>query len=246
MKDTRKEDSLLDLIKVLAQALAIAVVFQTVLYKPFNIPSGSMRPTLLEGDYVFVSKFSYGYSIHSIPFAPPLFSGRILASQPERGDVVVFKAPNETSKNFIKRLVGLPGDEIQMIEGALHINGQPVSRQRGEDFVTKSSFGIDVRVETYQETLENGTTYTTLDLTKDGAVDNTPVYVVPEGHFFFMGDNRDNSQDSRYTQVVGFVPFELLVGRAEIIFFSVDQDTRIWEPWKWPTSIRWSRFFTKL
>ena len=246
MNSVNEKDGFYDLIKVVVQALLIAVVFQTILYKPFNIPSASMRPTLLEGDYVFVSKFSYGYSRFSIPFSPPLFDGRIFGSQPERGDVVVFKTPNDPTKHYIKRLVGLPGDTLQMIDGVLHINGEAIARVRGEDFVTKTAFGLDAPVETYVETMDTGKTYATLDLTKNGAVDNTGVYEVPEGHYFMMGDNRDNSQDSRYTQVIGYVPFDYLVGRAEIIFFSVDQDTHIWEPWEWPTGIRWSRFFTKL
>ena len=246
MADETKKDGLGELVKVVVQALLIALVFQTFLYKPFNIPSGSMMPTLRIGDYVFVSKFSYGYSRFSLPFNIPLFDGRIWAGEPERGDILVFKTPREPEKNYIKRLIGLPGDEIQMKEGVLHINGEPVSRVRGEDFVAPSPFGIAQNQETYIETLDTGTTFTTLDLSKNSSVDNTEIYRVPAGHYFMMGDNRDNSQDSRYQSVVGFVPFEYLVGRAEIIFFSIDPDTHIWEPWEWPTGIRWDRFFTAL
>jgi signal peptidase I len=236
--------------KIVVQALAIAMVVRVFFFQPFNIPSGSMKSTLLIGDYLFVSKLSYGYSRFSFPFSPNLFSGRILASEPKRGDVVVFRLPQDESIDYIKRVIGLPGDEIQMKDGVLNINGQAVPKRYVDDF---SNIECDpyfrhcrrVTYKRYEETLPEGLKYTVLDLEPDGDYDNTPAYKVPPGHYFMMGDNRDNSSDSRAT--VGFVPFDNLIGRAEIIFFSaaVDEPDRMrWlTPWTWPFDIRWSRFF---
>ncbi len=229
-----------ELIRTLIYAVLIAVVIRTFAYEPFNIPSGSMIPTLLVGDYLFVSKFSYGYSRYSLPFGPDLFSGRVLGDRPERGDVVVFKLPSDPSTDFIKRVIGLPGDRIQMIESVLHINGEPVKRERTDDFRFTRRDGVDVSIPQFIETLPNGRSYRTLDQTPNGPLDNTSVYQVREGFYFMMGDNRDDSQDSRVTFAVGQVPAENLVGRAEIMFLSTNGTGHYIRFWK---SIRWNRLF---
>jgi signal peptidase I len=227
--------------RTLVYAVAIALGVRTLLYEPFNIPSGSMKPTLLIGDYLFVSKFAYGYSKHSLPFSVPLFEGRLFGSLPERGDVVVFKLPSDNRTDYIKRIVGLPGDDLQVIDGILHVNGEAAARVRVEDFHDDdgSSNGSTAR---YRETLPHGKSFDVLDLTTRGSLDNTRVYKVPEGHVFAMGDNRDNSLDSR-VDGVGFIPIENLIGRAEIIFFSTNGSARLWEIWKWPTTVRYGRLF---
>ena len=192
----KKEGGIAETVRVLFNALIIALVIRTFLFQPFNIPSGSMIPTLLVGDYLFVSKYSYGYTHYSLPFSPRIFSGRVLGGTLKRGDVVVFRLPKDDSIDYIKRVIGLPGDKIQMIDGVLNINGEPVKRERIDDFVTDDD-GVMQRVKRYKETLTNGVVYTTLDLTENGFYDNTPVYTVPPDHYFMMGDNRDNSTDSR-------------------------------------------------
>jgi signal peptidase I len=241
--ETTKKGGIGEATRVLIQALLIALVIRTFLFQPFNIPSGSMKETLLIGDYLFVSKYSYGYSRFSIPFSPDLFSGRILASEPKRGDVVVFRNPKQDNADFIKRVIGLPGDRIQMIEGVLHINGEAVKRERIDDFLAEEPDGRRLPVPRYRETLPNGVTHTTLDMVENGFYDNTKVYVVPAGHYFMMGDNRDNSTDSRVESAVGPVPFENLIGRAEVIFFSIEEGKSAWAIWEWPWSVRWDRMF---
>jgi signal peptidase I len=198
----------------------VAIVIRTFVLQPFNIPAASMVPTLLVGDYLFVSKYAYGYSHFSLPFSPPLFAGRILPAEPQRGDVVVFRLPKDSSTDYVKRLVGLPGDRIQMKDGVLIINDVPVKRERVDDFIDEDN-GEHVR--RWRETLPNGISYFAIDLQDNGFLDNTQVYTVPPGHYFMLGDNLDNSADSRVLSAVGYVPFENLIGRAEFIFFSIRQ-----------------------
>jgi signal peptidase I len=238
----RREGGFAETLRVIFHALIIALVIRTFLFQPFNIPSGSMIPTLLVGDYLFVSKYSYGYTHYSLPFSPPLFPGRILSGEVHRGDVVVFRLPKDDSIDYIKRVVGLPGDRIQVIDGVLNVNGQPVKREHIDDYVTDDD-GVVQRVKQYRETLPNGVTYTTLDLTDNGFYDNTPVYTVPAGDYFMMGDNRDNSTDSRVLSQVGYVPYENIIGKAQIIFFSIGNGAHAWEVWRWPWTVRWDRLF---
>jgi signal peptidase I len=236
-------ESWIETVKTVVYALLIALVIRTFLFQPFNIPSASMEGTLLIGDYLFVEKFSYGYSRYSFPFGLGPFSGRIFGSAPARGDVVVFKYPRDPSTDFIKRVIGLPGDRIQMINDRLYINDKVVPRTRVQDYI-ESIDGITYRVPQYRETLPNGKSYLALDRFSDGPADNTDVFTVPAGHYFMMGDNRDNSDDSRGS--VGYVPAVNLVGKAELLFFSTDGSAHIWEFWKWPTAIRYSRLFTPI
>jgi signal peptidase I len=232
----RAGGGIFETIKTMVYAVLIAVAVRTFLYEPFNIPSSSMVPTLLVGDYLFVSKFSYGYSKHSLPFSLPLFSGRIFEGAPERGDVAVFKLPKENKTDFIKRIVGLPGDRIQVKGGILHINGEPVERRQIEDYIYEG-----IVHQQYIETLPGGRQHPIIEINDTSTKDNTGEFVVPPGHYFGMGDNRDNSDDSR--GVVGFIPAENLVGRAEILFFSTDGSAELWELWKVPEATRWDRLF---
>ncbi|PHK96834.1 signal peptidase I [Pseudoroseomonas rhizosphaerae] len=245
---TKKTGGWLESIKTVVYAGLIAVGIRTVAFEPFNIPSGSMIPTLLVGDYLFVSKYAYGYSRHSMPFSPELFQGRIFGSMPARGDVAVFKFPRDNSTDYIKRIVGLPGDRIQMRGGKLFLNGQEVPRE-GLGPYTVEGDGPRMTVRRYRETLPASAgaapvRHEILEASDDGHYDNTAEFVVPPGHVFAMGDNRDNSLDSREMNAVGFVPVENLVGRAEMIFFSVDGSAAWWEVWAWPFAVRWDRLFS--
>lgn len=220
----------------------IALGIRSFAYEPFSIPSGSMIPTLLIGDYLFVSKLSYGYSRYSLPFGIPLIPDRIFFSEPERGDVAVFRLPTDTKVDYIKRIVGLPGDTIQVKQGILHINGVAVKRERVDDYLIDNGFGSKRRVARYIETLPNGRKHYINEAFGDtGPADNTQIYTVPPGHYFAMGDNRDNSSDSRYLERVGYIPRQNLVGRAVVKFISVDGDA--WKLWQWPGSARFERFF---
>ena len=241
-----KTGGFLETVKTVLWAILIAVVIRTFFFEPFNIPSGSMVPSLLVGDYLFVSKMSYGYSRHSLPFSPPIISDRILFDEPERGDVIVFRKPTDTDTDYIKRLIGLPGDRIQMRGGVLHINDAPVPRREAEPFVATDGFGRPFRVRHYVQTLPNGVEHSVLEMQGDrGHMDNTRVYRVPEGHYFLMGDNRDNSVDSR-DRSVGMVPRANLIGRADILFWSWEEDARFWEIWKWPAAIRFERLLKRV
>jgi signal peptidase I len=237
----RKSGGIRETLKTLVYAVGIALVVRTFLFEPFNIPSGSMKPTLLVGDYLFVSKFAYGYSRYSLPLGLPLFSGRVFERLPMRGDVVVFKLPSDNKTDYIKRVVGLPGDRVQVIDGVLQINGEAVPQepvgQFDEDFD-----GRAVAVAMFDEQLPEGRRHLIINLTDSGNLDNTGVYEVPAGHVFAMGDNRDNSLDSR-VQNVGFIPMENLIGRAELLFFSVNGRSSFWQPWTWPWGIRYGRLF---
>lgn len=241
-----------DTVKTLIYAVLIAMIFRTVLIEPFSIPSGSMKPTLLENDYLFVTKYSYGYSRFSMPFSPALWQGRLFYSPPKRGDVVVFRLPSDNKTDYIKRIIGLPGDRVQVINGLLHVNGEVVKRAHvgvKVDSVPPSSTaprGLPdanvQRYEEYVETLPGGVRHAIWEISDSfGSGDNTRVFVVPADHFFAMGDNRDNSLDSRFD--VGPVPAVNLIGRAEFIFFSHDGSASWWKIWQWPGSVRWSRIF---
>jgi signal peptidase I len=219
----------------------IALTIRSFLFQPFSIPSGAGVPTLLIGDYVFASKYAYGYSRYSFPPGEADFPGRIMAMPPKRGDVVVFKLPKDGRTDYIKRLVGLPGDRIQMIQGRLYINGEAVQRDALPPYRMADLHGRPVDVPHYLETLPGGLRHEIIQNDGDtGYLSNTPVYTVPPAHYFMMGDNRDNSLDSRMLGEVGYVPFENLEGRAEIIYFSLDPDARAWN------AVRWGRIFLKI
>lgn len=231
--------------RTIIYAVVIAVVFRSFFFEPFHIPSGSMKNNLLVGDYLFVSKFSYGYSRYSFPLGFPLFEGRALSDdRPERGDVVVFRLPRNPRVDFIKRVIGLPGDRIQVKKGTLYINGKAAVDEYLDDYLDNDKVeNTNKRIPRYRETLPDGTMFTVLKERDDGFANNTPLYVVPPKHYFMMGDNRDNSRDSRFQDEVGFVPEENLVGRADLIFFSTEGNVRFYEIWNWISALRGSRFF---
>lgn len=231
-----------ELAKTAFAAVLIALVIRALLFEPFNIPSSSMKPTLLVGDFLFVNKPAYGYSRFSFPFGGAPIEGRIWAKAPQRGDVVVFKRPTDTKIDFIKRVIGLPGETIQVRRGRLYINGDLVEREFvGQKTISEEgSMGQKVMKE-YIETLPGGAIHRIYEESDHEYLDNTEVYTVPEGHYFMMGDNRDNSQDSRVSSVVGPVPFENFVGRADFLFFSTNSYASMFEIWKWPWTIRYER-----
>lgn len=238
--------SMWDTVKTVVYAVLIAMLVRTFAYEPFSIPSGSMIPTLLVGDYLFVSKSSYGYSKHSFPFSMPLVSGpdRTFFEEPKRGDVAVFKLPSNNKTDYIKRLIGLPGDKIQVKGGVLHINGERVWREPAGIYTYRDTYGRVHNTKMYTEILPGGTRHKIIEESDQDISDNTVEYTVPPGHYFAMGDNRDNSKDSRYLNDVGFIPAENLVGRAETIVFSYSGS--LWKFWQWGDSIRTERFFMEL
>jgi signal peptidase I len=240
-----KTSATVEFFKTILYAGLIAVGIHTFLFEPFFIPSGSMVPTLLVGDYLFVNKFAYGYSHFSLPFSPDFFSGRIFGRLPPRGAVVVFRPPGEPDTDFIKRVIGLPGDTIQVTNGQLMINGQQVPRADMGTYADDSDgLGGPVIAREFTETLPNGKQHLILKREDDGFQNNTPVYTVPAGDLFMMGDNRDDSEDSRFLDgPVGYVPLENLVGPANMIFFSIDLQYPFYEFWEWPFEIRWGRMF---
>lgn len=226
-------------IKTLAIAFTLALFVRSFFFEPFHIPSSSMKPGLLIGDYIFVSKFSYGYSRYSFPLGLKLFEGRIFDNEPKRGDVSVFRLPSNPRINYIKRIIGLPGDTIQVRDGILFINEKEIEKS-DDGFFNEEGYQ---EVKQFIESLTPNKNIKVLD-TNTSVADNTGIYQVPKGHYFMMGDNRDNSQDSRFLDHVGYVPKENLIGRANIIFFSNSKPT--WQIWNWPTSIRFSRIFTTI
>jgi len=237
-------------IRTILFALLLAVCFRSVAFEPFHIPSGSMKSTLLVGDYLFVSKYTYGYSRYSFPFGLPIFHGRVMELRhPQRGDVVVFRPPGLPNTDFIKRIMGLPGDKLQMKDGILYINDKPLARKQVDDFTDAEDMANIHPVEQFVETLPEGKTHMVLRepshaLVQEGIdPNNTPVYTVPPDHYFMMGDNRDNSGDSRFPSPVGYVPEENIVGRAELIFFSTDGTAQLDNPVSWFRAMRFNRFF---
>ena len=235
-----------EFVKTALIAVFLALLIRTFIFEPFSIPSGSMKPTLLVGDYLFVNKPAYGYSRNSFPFGLAPLQGRVWEGEPKRGDVVVFKLPTNTYVDYIKRVIGMPGDTVQVMRGRLYINGELVHREAIGHKQVSNVEGHEYNVIEYLETLPGGATHSIYEESDMKSLDNTPLYTVPEGHYFMMGDNRDHSQDSRVRHAVGFVPFENFVGRADFIFHSTNGHARIYEFWKWPWTVRYDRLFNDI
>lgn len=238
-------EELAEFFKTALIAVILALLIRGFLYEPFNIPSGSMKPTLEVGDYIFTDKRSYGYGQYSFSlfynlFMPVPYQGRIWSAPPQRGDVAVFWLPSH-GQNYIKRVIGLPGERIQVRQGRLYINEQMVPREFIGVHEEKDDIRGTVVLREYRETLPGGAVHDIYEESDEDNLDDTPVYIVPEGHYFMMGDNRDNSQDSRVTNQVGPVPFENIIGRAEVIFFSTNGSAGLFEVWKWPWAVRYER-----
>jgi signal peptidase I len=256
-KAPKKKETLRESITSITVAIAIALLIRTFLFQPFVIPSGSMKPTLLIGDFLFVSKFSYGFTKHSLPFSLPLIPGKIMErGKPKIGDVVVFRGPYDPGTDYIKRVVGTPGDRVQVKEGILYINDTPCPVEAEgsftDDLWTKRHGREEERmleprvIDRYIETLPGGIKHEILKLDRfgQGSLDNTEAFIVPAGHYFMMGDNRDESGDSRVQSQIGFVPEDHIIGKAQIIWFSTT--ARWWEVWKWPFDIRFKRLFQSI
>ena len=240
------KDTVLDNIKTLISALIIAVLLRSLLYQPFYIPSSSMEPTLLVGDRLFVSKFAYGYSKHSFPFSPPIYKKRLFFKEPQRGDLVVFKTPSDNRTDYIKRLIGMPGDTIQFINGDIYLNKKKITKIKINESVSIRCGKINLPVKIYEETLPNGVKYKAV-YNSVGTLQNTDVYTVPDNSYFLLGDNRDCSKDSRFLSEVGYVNKLNLVGKAELIFFSNDTlKNSVLKFWNWRDSFRFKRTFKKL
>ncbi|GBQ15602.1 signal peptidase I [Swaminathania salitolerans] len=248
----RRQDTPLETVRFVLSWLLVLVVIRTVLVEPFTIPSGSMIPTLQVGDYVFVTKFDYGWSRFSLPFSPDLFKGRIWGAAPHRGDVAVFRYTQNTSEDYIKRIIGLPGDHVQVTGGELYINGEKVPRRALGAYSVDDERGDAQTGMRYLETLPPSkggvsVTHQILKQTDAGEPNNTREYIVPEGYFFAMGDNRDNSSDSRFQadngRDLGYVPMVNLVGKARFVWFSYEARHPVWQFWQWPFEIRWSHLF---
>lgn len=249
-KPSKKEAKLLEkeekgeFFKTVLMAIALAIVIRSLFLEPFNIPSGSMKPTLLVGDYLFVSKPAYGYSKYSFPFSDFVpIEGRVWNKKPKRGDVIVFKLPSNPRIDYIKRIVAMPGERVQVIRGILHINGSPVKRELVGEKTVHNDYGGESLTREYIETLPGGIQHAIYEDGDNEPLDNTDVTIVPDGHYFVMGDNRDNSQDSRVNGIVGPVPFENIVGRASFLFFSIGESADLAKPWTWPFAVRYSRIF---
>lgn len=243
MTNTKSTNRQLGFIPTLLVALVCAGIVRSFFFEPFHIPSSSMKPGLLIGDYIFVAKYSYGYSRYSFPFGFDFFDGRIWETQPQRGDVAVFRLPSDPSINYVKRIIGLPRDRIQMRNGVLFINDEEVKKIADGIFYDEN-LGMENEIKKFLETLPEGKIIQILDENSGSEADNTGIYEVPQGTYFMMGDNRDNSQDSRFLTHVGYVPAENLVGRATIIFFSNSKPT--WQIWNWPSAIRFERVLKKV
>ena len=240
------KNKIIENVKTIFYALIIALLFRSFFFQPFYIPSSSMEPNLLVGDRLFVSKLSYGYSRHSFPFSPKIISDRFLDKLPKRGDVIVFKTPADNRTDYIKRLIGLPGDIIQIINQDLYLNNKKIKKKKVEKFSKIYCGNESIDSVIYEETLPNGVKYKTV-YSKVGTLINSDKYIVPKDHFFFLGDNRDCSKDSRYLSSVGYVNSLNLVGKAQVIFFSNDKlKGNLFKFWKWNNSMRFNRFFSKI
>ena len=237
---SKSNNSIKELFKTLLIAGSIAIFFRSIFFEPFNIPSGSMIPSLLVGDYLFVSKYSYGYSKYSFPFGVVPITDRIFEKSPKRGDIIVFRKPGDETIDYIKRLVALPNDTVQVKNGVLYINKKMVERTKANVGIMKNNFGDEKIFTQYKETFDGLNFHEIIEASDQDLFDDTIEFKVPDNHFFFMGDNRDNSRDSRSPEV-GFVPKRNLIGKAQIIFFSHNSSASIFEFWKWHKAVRFSR-----
>ena len=240
------KNKIVENLKTIFYALIIALIIRSFLFQPFYIPSSSMEPNLLIGDRLFVSKYSYGYSRHSLPFSPRIFNERFLRKEPKRGDVIVFKTPADNRTDYIKRLIGLPGDTLEFINGYLYLNNKKIQRHKIESLLKVHCGSETLNIDTYEEVLPNGIRYVVV-YRKEGTMINTDEFIVPKEHYFFLGDNRDCSKDSRFLSSVGYVNFNNLVGKARLIFFSNNRKKGSFlKFWKWNQIVRKDRLFKEI